>query len=74
MNSNHASLLPYLRVFLIFNLLVMLLYCKKDEKYQPSKTISYTVDGRNLKLSDASPIVIDLGSDGRPDFTVFLVN
>ena len=27
---------------------------------------------RTVKLGDASPIVIDLGSDGTPDFTVFL--
>jgi len=36
------------------------------------KNISYTSDGRTVKLDDPSPIVIDLGADGMADYTVFM--
>lgn len=76
MNSNHSfcgvSNKFNQTVFFIFILLPLLSTCKKDEKSEVLKTISYTSDGRSVKLADAAPIVIDLGSDGSPDFTVFL--
>ena len=76
MNSKHScgsiSTKFNQTIFFLFTLLVLLSSCKKEENSQPLKTISYTADGRTVKLGDASPIVIDLGSDGTPDFTVFL--
>ncbi len=74
-NRKTTNLPKCSKIFLFYFLMiysVVFTSCKKDNSLPETKNIAYTLDGRTVKLGDPLPIAIDINTDGKVDYTIFV--
>ena len=62
----------FLLVPALIGCLVFISCSEEPQPVEETSKIIYKVDGRSVKVSDVSPIAVDLSEDGIVDFTVFV--